>query len=144
MAIGALLIPTFLSHASTNLFAVRATEEGLKELYAADSGVEYVLLQLKNGDTSGSHSYTINDRSVVVTWDEHEYITETYGIVSTATILVDGSSTTIESGISLNMLDYLWLFDNAITTSGDIEIGPNSKVSGNVYHNDADPDIKGD
>ena len=140
MAIGVLLIPTFLSHASTNLFATRASEEGLKELYAADSGVEYVLLQLKNGITQGSHSYTINDRYVVVTWGEH--ITETYKITSTATSQIDGGSTAIESYIGeITMIRSV--FNHAAAALGsddkecDIDFGGNSDI-------DADVELGGD
>ncbi len=46
LAIGCLLIPPFLSYISTNLFASIATEEGMKEQYAADAGVEYVVWKL--------------------------------------------------------------------------------------------------
>ena len=145
MAIGVLLIPTFLSHASTNLFATRATEEGLKELYAADSGVEYVLLQLKNGITQGSHSYTINDRYVEVTWGEHEYITETYGITSTATSQIDGDSTTVESYVGTETI-MRSVFDHAavalgsdkecdLDLGGSFETGSIEVLGGDVYSN---------
>jgi len=48
LAIGALLIPPFLAYISTNLLASRVTEEGMKEQYAADAGVEYALWKLIN------------------------------------------------------------------------------------------------
>jgi len=48
LAIGCLLIPPFLSYISTNLLASRATEEGMKEQYASDAGVEYTVWKLIN------------------------------------------------------------------------------------------------
>jgi len=48
LAIGCLLIPPFLAYISTNLFASYATEEGMKEQYAADAGVEYAVWKLIN------------------------------------------------------------------------------------------------
>jgi len=48
LGIGALLIPVLLTHTSTNLLATRAIEEGLKEQYAADAGVEYALWHLED------------------------------------------------------------------------------------------------
>jgi len=48
LAIGCLLIPPFLSYISTNLFASIATEEGMREQYAADAGVEYAVWKLIN------------------------------------------------------------------------------------------------
>ncbi len=48
LAIGALLIPPFLAYINTNLLACRAIERGIKELYAADAGVEYVAWKLAN------------------------------------------------------------------------------------------------
>ena len=90
LAIGVLLIPPLLAYISTNLLASRTVEEGLKEQYAADSGVEYAMLQIQNGITTGQNSYAINSKQVDVTWGE--FITATYKITSTATSLFDGSS----------------------------------------------------
>lgn len=48
LGVGSLLIPPFLAYISTNLFASRSTEEGMKELYASDAGVEYAVWKLAN------------------------------------------------------------------------------------------------
>jgi hypothetical protein len=103
MAIGALLLPSFLARTSASLIACRAIEAGLKEQYAADSGVEYALWQLQNGITTGEHSYNLNDKTIGVTWGEH--ITDTYKIISTASGHTDGGSTTIESYVSLQVAE---------------------------------------
>jgi len=133
MSIGALLIPTFLSHASTNLLAARATEEGLRELYAADSGVEYVLLQLKNGVLEGQQGYGINNRYVEVTW--RVYISPTtYVITSVATSLIDGSSTTIVSHVGSVESETVEssgspVFEYAVASlDGDVTLDGSSKV----------------
>jgi len=48
LAVGTLLIPPFLAYISTNLLASRATEEGMREQYAADAGVEYAIWKSAN------------------------------------------------------------------------------------------------
>jgi hypothetical protein len=134
MALGALLLPPLLSHVSANLIASQAIEQGLKEQYSADSGVEYAMLQIQMGITTSQapYTYTINNKYVDVTWGE--YISQTFKITSTATSQIDGNSTTIESYISLSTLDFLWLLDNAITSAVYVEISPNTAVSGTVEY----------
>jgi len=150
LGIGALLIPVFLSHASTNLRATRAIEEDLKEQYAADSGIEYALWQLQNEITASQnpYTYTINNKDVEVTWGPYPPITETYKITSTATSLVDGSNTTIVSYVRIaesksDSSDSFAAFDYAIgSLDGDIDLTGSSHVyasgegaehQGNVY-----------
>jgi hypothetical protein len=130
LGVGALLIPSLLTHTSSSLLACRTIEEGLKEQYAADSGVEYALLQLQNGITTGQHSYTLNRKAVDVTWGE--YITETYKITSTATSHSDGSSTTIESYVSLEVVDSPLLLADPLASPADVTTQPSSEVSGTV------------
>ncbi|MFP3853103.1 MAG: hypothetical protein ACLFWD_02290, partial [Anaerolineales bacterium] len=48
IAVGAVLMGAFLSHVSSRMLATRATAENAKELYAADSGVEYAIWVLMN------------------------------------------------------------------------------------------------
>lgn len=50
LALGALLIPPFMTRISAGFLATRAVEEGLKEQYAADAGVEYALYKIANDD----------------------------------------------------------------------------------------------
>jgi hypothetical protein len=130
MALGALLIPPLLARVSATLIACRAIEEGLKEQYAADSGVEYALLQLQNGITTGQHRYTLNEKTVDVTWGE--YITETYQITSLATSHIDGSSTMIESYVSLEVVNSPPLLASPLASSTDATIQPASEASGTV------------
>ena len=138
LCLGALLIPTFLSHSSTNLFAARVTEEGLKEQYAADSGIEYALWRLQTGVFTGTTGYGINTKEVDVTWTE--YISPTYVITSTATS-DDGSSTTIVSFVQIAELDCPeWptspVFDNAIASDGSLEVKNRARITGDIYAHD--------
>lgn len=126
LGIGALLIPPLLARVSTSLIACRTIEEDLKEQYAADSGVEYALWQLQNGITTGQSSYTLNRKTVDVTWGQ--YITDTYKITSTATGHTDGSSTTIESYISLEVVDPPQFLASPSANSTDSTIQPNNEV----------------
>ena len=126
LGIGALLIPPLLTRVSTSLTACRAIEESLKEQYAADSGVEYALWQLQNGITTGQSSYTLNRKTVDVTWGQ--YITDTYKITSTATGHTDGSSTTIESYISLEIVDSPPLLASPSASPTDSTIQSNNEV----------------
>jgi hypothetical protein len=129
LGLGALLIPPLLARASTNLIACRDIEEGLQEQYAADSGVEYALLQLQNGITTGQNSYTLNKKAVDVTWGE--YTTDTYKIISIATSHTDGSSTTIESHVSLEIVGPPpQPLADPLASSTDVTIQPGSEVSG--------------
>lgn len=130
LGVGALLLPPLLTRVSTSLIASRAIEESLQEQYAADSGVEYALLQLKNGITTGQHSHTLNKKAVDVTWGQ--YITDTYKITSTATGHTYGSSTTIESYVSLEVVDPPQLLASPSASSTDSTIQSNNEVSGTV------------
>ena len=134
LGVGSLLIPPLLGRVSASLMACRSSEEGLKEQYAADSGVEYALFQLKNGKTKGQYSYTLNKKAVDVTWGE--YITDTYKIASVATSHSYGSSTRIESYVSLEVVDSPWLLEDPPASPADATIQPHSEVSGTVASSD--------
>lgn len=137
LAIGCLLIPPFLSYISTNLLASRATEKGMKGLYAADAGVEYAIRRIKDGECPEGTPFDtptlVNGMPVTVTvGTESEGVYKV--ITSTATNVVDGSSTTIVSYVSLNTLDFAWLFDSAITSPGDVTLKPGTVITGNVTY----------
>ena len=126
LGIGALLIPPFLAHVSTNLLATRVTEGGMKEQYAADSGIEYALWRLDNAVFAGQEDYEINDKNVNVTWGLYTGTVQIYKITSTATS-DDGSSTTTESYVEV-----LSFFDSAITSPDLVTIQQGSTISGSV------------
>jgi len=129
LIIGGLLIVPTLNYASTSLKGYQVTERKAEELYAADSGVEYALIKLSKGETTLAN-YQLNGKTVSVT------ITDmgdgSYLITSTATTSSSGSSTTIHTGVSASG-SFAFLFDNAITSNGDVTIrGSDTSVVGNV------------
>jgi hypothetical protein len=137
LGIGALTIPPLLGRISTNLSASRAIEEGLREQYAADSGVEYALLQLQHGITTSPNPiptpYIINNKYVEVTWGPYLPFTETYKITSTATSQTDGNSTAIESYVEFVAGGNLDLFHGALASEGDLWLKGDYEVIGDVY-----------
>ncbi len=145
LVIGGLLVVPTLQYASTSLKGHQVTEMKAQELYAADSGVEdaiYWSPQLwQNGGSAGPYSswirssYEINDRSVDVTVEN--ITSQTYKITSTATS-DSGSTTTIESYVSVWLNDFSDLLQSAITSNSTITIQPGSTISGNVTLPDYD------
>ncbi len=135
LGLGALLLPVLLTRVNTNLVAARTVEEGLKEQYAADSGVEYALLQLQSGITTGqSPPYIINNKKVDVTWGKYEDIAGTYKITSTATS--DDGNTTIVSYVQITESETddssgSPVFEYAVASlDGDVVLTGSSKVEG--------------
>ena len=136
LGIGALLIPTLLTHASTNLLATRATEEGLKEQYAADAGVEKALWHLQRGELEVPQ-FAINNKTVDVTIDDIEDEGEgIYKITSTATTPGE-SSTTIVSYVGSASISRS-MFGHAVAALGnddeecDIDFGGNAEITSDV------------
>lgn len=67
LLVGSLILTPLLSFMSTGLMAVRAQEERMCELYAADAGVEYALWQvIHNEDATGTYQLTVNEKVVNV------------------------------------------------------------------------------
>ncbi len=75
LGVGMLLLPTFLAHISTNLFAAQATEVGIIEYYGADAAIEHTLWRIKCEPgfaeslpvgTSSPYSVTIGGKTVSV------------------------------------------------------------------------------
>jgi len=125
LVIGGLLIVPTLNYVSTSLKGHEVVERKGEELYAADSGVEYALIKLSNGETT-LNDYQLNGKTVSVTIEEQDG--GSYLITSTATS-ESGSSTTIRTGVS-GSAGFSFLFDNAITSNADVTI--KGDVVGNV------------
>ena len=132
LGIGALLIPPLLASISTNLLATRAIEEDLKEQYAADAGVEHAIFRMSTGDYILEESFDtptpVNNLPVSVTITQAAQ--DAYKIVSEA------GDTTIESYVSTNYSNLLWLLDNAITSNGNVTLRPNTTVTGDVMYSE--------
>lgn len=128
LVLGGLVIAPTLRYASTSLKGHEVVERKGDELYAADSGIDYALFKLSNGETAIADDYQLNGKTVSVN------ITDmgdgSYLITSTASS-AGGSSTTIRTGVS-GGAEFAYLLDNAITSNGDIILQPGSSVVGNV------------
>ena len=134
LGIGILLLPVFLSHASTNLLATRAIEEALKEQYAADAGVEYALYMLANNADvpfSINTPTLMNNMSVSVTVEsEGDY----YKITSIA------QDTVIRSYVNYTPGGNLEFYEGALVSAGDITLAKDCTVAGNIrYGGNFDP-----
>ena len=144
LGIGALLLPVFLSHASTNLFATRAIEKGLKEQYAADAGVEKALWYMQNGGELPEgeeilappilQDFAVNNRTVSVRIEKEAE--EVYKITSTATS-ADGSSTKVVSHVKFVII-IPSVFDHAAVALGsderecDIDLGGSFETGSSI------------
>ncbi|MBM4464596.1 MAG: hypothetical protein FJ014_03340 [Chloroflexi bacterium] len=128
LGIGVLLLPVFLSHASTNLSATRAIEEGLKEQYAADAGVEYALYMLANNADVPFTTNTpalANNISVSVTVESEGVY---YKITSTA------KDTVICSYVKYSPGGNLDLYKGALVSAGDITLAKDCTVDGDIRY----------
>lgn len=146
MLLGGLIIAPVLAYVGTGLKVGKEVhEERMAELYAADAGVEDASWQIiagapevpEQGDPSWDYDIDMNDKDVDITIDYiegGESIYElTYKITSTGTS-DDGSSTTIESYVEL-VAAFRYLFDNAITSPGDVILKPGTTITGKVQYN---------
>jgi len=142
LMLGAIILTPLLVFMSTGLKAGGVYESKLQEFYSADSGVEDALYWLpslrQNEGTDGPYTswvrnedYRINNREVGVTIGNQSG--GSYLITSTATS-DDGGNTTVECYV-LNIGGFLNLFDNAITSNGNVTIQPNNNIIGNVTAN---------
>lgn len=125
LVLGGLVIAPTLQHASTSLKGHEVVERKSDELYTADSGIDYALFKMSNGETT-INDYQLNGKTVSVN------ITDmgdgSYLITSTASS-AGGSSTTIRTGVS-GGANFAYLLDNAITSDGDVTI--KGDVVGNI------------
>jgi len=66
LLVGVLLIVAVLSYAATTLKASQTFEKQVKEIYAADAGIEYGLWRILKGATTVEETLTINGMQVTV------------------------------------------------------------------------------
>jgi hypothetical protein len=128
LGVGALLIPALLSYINTNLLASRTIEEGLKEQYAADAGVEYALHRLANDDCPDVPFDTptaVNNMPVTVTVESEDVY---YKITSTA------KDTVISSYVEYSPGGNLDLYKGALVASGNIDLARDCTVDGDIRY----------
>jgi len=155
LGIGALLIPPFLAYTNTKLLATRALEEGLKEQYAADAGMEYALwhlgfggLGVPEGGQEELPGIVVNNRAVNVTVENEG--NGVYKITSIATS-GDGSSTTIISYVQIVEGEAedsggSPVFENAVVSlDGDVVLTGSSRVEADTNPGlDCEDDVSAD
>ena len=66
LLVGALLIVAVLSYAATTLKASQAFEKQVKEIYAADAGIEYGLWRIIKGGDTVAETLTVNGIQVTI------------------------------------------------------------------------------
>ena len=66
MLVGVPLIGAVLSYAATTLKASQAFEKQVKEIYAADAGIEYGLWRILKGDDTVAETLTVNGIQVTI------------------------------------------------------------------------------
>jgi hypothetical protein len=159
LVVGGLILTPLLGLMSTGLMAGQVYEKKTDELYAADAGVEDAIWRIGNESIPRGSWVTSDDRpdwdvyhypkpltvngkgvDVVVYRKDWDYTCGenlTYQIISTAVTDDDGSTAALHSSTAVaSYVDAKIvvrnLLDNAITSQGDISLGPNSIVGGDV------------
>jgi len=142
LVVGALILTPLLGLMSTGLLAGQLYERKTDELYAADAGIEDVCWQLMQLDhdpakTPASpsdppvtyHLGPLNDKEVEVTVDMVSGTTGygVYKVTSTATGSNDAATTVVSY---VQTTPDLW--NNAITSTAEVRLEPNSEIYGNV------------
>jgi len=138
LTLGALLIAPTLSYAATAIKSTSIHKERTKEIYAADAGVEKALWQVTDGGLTMAEgqqntlaSFNMNNSTVNTTIQR--LVGEpapTYEITSIATNNNNGSVTTIDAYMYVGNP----IFNNAMASDGDIDIGKDSSVDGDIYY----------
>jgi len=154
LILGGLTIAPLLAYMSTGLNAGQLYNEKMVGVYAADAGVELALwnlvsgeLEVPEGGQSALPQFTMNAQTVDATIDNIN--SRTYKITSTATSN-DGSSTTIESYVSLLVAYAIISTDSEakltcrqnvvingdICYAGELEIIDDATINGEVIEGD--------
>ena len=141
LTLGALLITPTLSYTATAVKSSAIYRERAKEMYAADAGVEQAMWQVTDGPLEMNEGdppealpvFNLNGASVNATIER--LVGEpapTYEITSIAT-RPNGSSTRIEA--------YMYfgnpIFSMGLASDGDIDIGKDCTVDGDIYYEGA-------
>jgi Mg-chelatase subunit ChlD len=122
LGVGALLLPTFLAHISTNLYASQATEVGITEYYGADAAIEYTLWRIRC-EPGFVDTLTV---------DAPSYITPTVGNQT-----VSVSLTKLSPGEGRRLLDVVLVLDRSLSMEG----GPiaDAKIAAKAFVDLLDP-----
>src|SRR4030042_689068 len=144
LVLGGLLIVPILSFMTTNLTAHRMVDVKTSATYAADAGIQDALWKLGNGvepfADNASYVLTENGNPVIlngmtVTVEEFEATQASasgylYSVKSTASL--DGEPKAVITAQAHAGASFHWLFDNALTSAGNVEIGSDCIIYGDV------------
>jgi len=128
LALGGIILAPTLNHAATSIKHQQLIETDALELYAADSGIDYALFKLSNGEIA-IDAYSLDGKTVSVSITDQG--DGSYLITSTATT-AGVSDTTIRTGVSSSGGGFAFLFDSAITSPGTVDLKNKSYVTGNI------------
>lgn len=134
LAVGTLLIPPFLAYISTNLLASRATEEGMREQYAADAGVECAIGQLVYNPSFLSSVITTGVTTVIT-------LPTPVNSISPITVTVTNSGTEFRAGGTVSSY-VMWA--NSITCTEAISVPATNVTIGGDIHTNNDINIDAD
>jgi len=141
LVLGGLLIVPMLSFMTTNLNANRVIETKTEGIYAADAGIQDALWKLANGVdpfpggamsyelTEGGNPVLINGMSVTI---ERVAIDENLYTLRSTSRLDGDIKAVITAQAVAGSTDYSWLFEQAITSGGDIDTSPHDIIYGGV------------
>jgi hypothetical protein len=142
LVIGGLVLVPLLGLMSTGLVSGQVYEKKTDELYAADAGVEDAIWKIRN-DVPDSYPYeypeplVVNDKSVNITIFREDLDPTCreelrYRIISHAAG-EDGSSTTIDTHLSVSYMDLSAFLENAIVSDNTITLKGATVVDGDVW-----------
>jgi hypothetical protein len=133
MALTMLIIPPLLNFVGGAGRSAQVREDRMLHVYAADAGVEEAYYRIQNGNISPPWEGTINDvNGCDVTIALQQETENVYKIISTATSW-QGADVTVEAYAA--SIDYSYLFDNALSSYGDITLRSGTEVHGNITYN---------
>jgi hypothetical protein len=141
LVVGGLVLAPLLGLMGTGVLAGQVYENKTDELYAADAGVEDAIWKIKN-DAPDSYPYeypqplVVNDKSVNITIFREDLDPTcgeqlNYHIIST--VSQDGSSTTIDTHLSVSYMDLSAFLENAIVSDNTITLKGATIVDGDVW-----------
>lgn len=128
LAIGCLLIPPFLAYISTNLFASYATEEGMKEQYAADAGVEYGIGKLAHDPSFLESMLTVGATATLT-------LPTPVNNISPITVTVTNSGTEFRAGAGTFSSYVMWANSSTCTEWGIYIPANDCKFVGDIHTN---------
>ena len=135
---GIILVPLLLLM-TAGLVSSERHEDRMLQFYSADAGIEAGIRQLQRGEIVVD-DFVLNDSTVDVTITG-PVADNTYKITSTATNNDDNGTYTIESYVSYKEYS---LFDNIITSRGDVDLQPGSTVVGTIQYDPNSGTLTGD